>query len=289
MTKQFNELRFDTKVYTKNTTTRLLVTPEFAGELMTLNDGNRPIREVKVREYAELMTANKWLDDGTPLIISKTGKLLSAQHRLLAIIKSGKSYNFDIKTGIGDECYATIDTNINRNSSDTAHHLGYKNSNNVAYIARFMIAMGNTKSGQQYKIRDSVSNVEVTEWLEKKAKNDLLQQCIDDSRKMQKSFKVIPSTFISALLYYLAGYNKEEAWKFMNIICTGENCSSTYNSPIYVLRQKLININATNGMQIEQYHRLALFIKAWNLYLRGSKCKKIVFLEGEEYPTPLRG
>lgn len=70
------------------------VSPEVAQKLLSNNPENRPIEEDRVREYADKMRRGEWkekMHGGSPLIVMKEGELINGQHRLMAVVKYGKS------------------------------------------------------------------------------------------------------------------------------------------------------------------------------------------------------
>jgi hypothetical protein len=84
-----------------------LVTPEKAAEYLQKNKVNRDIRKAHVAEIADLISREKWQLNHQGIAFNKNGDLLDGQHRLLAIIKSGKTVplritrNLDIDQPMG--------------------------------------------------------------------------------------------------------------------------------------------------------------------------------------------
>ena len=75
------------------------VTPEMAKAWLLKNPENRPIEEDRVREYADKMHRGEWkekMHGGSPLIVMKEGELINGQHRLMAVVKYGKSVRMQV-------------------------------------------------------------------------------------------------------------------------------------------------------------------------------------------------
>lgn len=75
------------------------VTPEMAKAWLLNNPENRPIEEGRVREYADKMRRGEWkekMPGGAPLIVMKEGELINGQHRLMAVVKYGKSVRMQV-------------------------------------------------------------------------------------------------------------------------------------------------------------------------------------------------
>ena len=75
------------------------VSPEVAQKLLSNNHENRPIEEDRVREYAEKMQHGEWkekMPGASPLIVMKEGELINGQHRLMAVLRYGKSVRMQV-------------------------------------------------------------------------------------------------------------------------------------------------------------------------------------------------
>lgn len=75
------------------------VTPEMAKAWLLKNPENRPIEEDRVSEYADKMRRGEWkekMHGGSPLIVMKEGELINGQHRLMAVVKYGKSVRMQV-------------------------------------------------------------------------------------------------------------------------------------------------------------------------------------------------
>jgi len=71
---------------------RILITPALAKHFLEKNVSNyRTKQETIVTKYSKDMENDLWETNGSPIVFSKEGILLDGQHRLNAIVKSGKS------------------------------------------------------------------------------------------------------------------------------------------------------------------------------------------------------
>jgi hypothetical protein len=288
MSRQLSQLLYETNNFKKEQSLPFDVNPEFAAELLNYNVDNRRIREIKVNIYANKMSQGAWVNDGTPLVFTKSGKIISAQHRLLAVIKSGTTQRFRIQTGVPEEAFNTIDTNETRNGSDVAGHLGYKNQHAVSTIARFMVSVEGAKANTPLRtFGNRVDNSQLSDWLKNKCNDELMIDCVNDGQKFRRKFQSLSGTFVCSILYYFSQFNKDAAWDFVQMLCTGEGCSSTKNSAVYLLRQRLINVKAMNGLQMRREQKLFLFIKAFNLFVKRREVKKLSLSVEDEYIRPI--
>ena len=73
------------------------VTPEMAARWLADNPHNRPIRKERVDELCEKIRSGKWKLN-PPIEVFDTGRLWNGQHRLSAIVKTGRSVKMKVRT-----------------------------------------------------------------------------------------------------------------------------------------------------------------------------------------------
>ena len=67
--------------------------------MLELNVCNRNVRESRVCEYANEMSAGRWRLTGQGIIILEDGTVGDGQHRLYAIVKSGATVQMPVARG----------------------------------------------------------------------------------------------------------------------------------------------------------------------------------------------
>lgn len=121
------------------TTEILTITPDLAKGILANNKGNRKLNDNHVNFLTGQMLAGKWLFTGDPIKISHEKRLLDGQHRLQAVVKSGKSQDFLIAKDLDDEIFNVLDTGKVRTAADVLSTQSIKNPNESAAIAKFVI------------------------------------------------------------------------------------------------------------------------------------------------------
>jgi hypothetical protein len=95
------------------------VTPEIArGLLESANYDNRKVKPVVVSKYAKTMSDGDWKFSPETISISKSGRLLNGQHRMLAVIASGVTCRFLFATGFDDDVFSVLDRGAVRTNAD---------------------------------------------------------------------------------------------------------------------------------------------------------------------------
>lgn len=97
---------------------RMVITPEKAAEMLTWNNHNRPMYPSTYDNYARLMREDAWHDTGTPLVFDPRG-LADGQHRLKAIVLSGKTYMFTIFVTSDEDIHMYLDSGLKRSNLDS--------------------------------------------------------------------------------------------------------------------------------------------------------------------------
>ena len=97
------------------------VTPALAEQWLARNDGNRNVRGNVVRRYVRDMEAGRWLLSPQPIVIASDGRLLDGQHRLHAVVESGKTVPMYVARGADKTVMAVIDNGEARSLSDALH------------------------------------------------------------------------------------------------------------------------------------------------------------------------
>jgi len=97
---------------------RLHIDPTDAKSLLERNTGNRKLRESVVNYYAKEMRNDEWVDNGDPIRISKSGRLLNGQHRLSALVKAGVTLPFHFLSNLSEESFEQMDNGAKRTLQD---------------------------------------------------------------------------------------------------------------------------------------------------------------------------
>ena len=100
---------------------RIEVTPEIAREFLKGNTDNRAIRKTRVEMYSREMAKGMWRETGEMILVTGDGRILSGQHRLHAVVKSGATVAMWFSLEEPEETYLVCDGGISRTHGD---HLG---------------------------------------------------------------------------------------------------------------------------------------------------------------------
>jgi len=99
---------------------------------------NRNLSPKTVTAYARDMKKGAWRFDGTPIRFNRSGNLIDGQHRLSAIIESGKTQKMVVMWNLANETQDVMDSGRSRNIGDTLKLHGYKNWTALGSSARML-------------------------------------------------------------------------------------------------------------------------------------------------------
>lgn len=95
-----------------------VITPEYADRLLEKNTSNRNLRRDHVTNLARDMAEGAWRLNNDAICIANDGTLLNGQHRLNAIIKSGKPIKMLVAEGFSPDTYKVLDGGAKRSVAD---------------------------------------------------------------------------------------------------------------------------------------------------------------------------
>lgn len=244
------------------------VTPEMAQHwLKQCNVINfRSINKVRVSRYADEMSRNCWDENGVPIIFNGEQQLLDGQHRLAAVVKSGRTVRMLVVTGVKSGC-KTIDRGMGRTIGQWCKSEGIANGNAVASITR-MVGLHDKNKWSSVNYKDGWGDSEIFEYIEEN--NESLVEC---ARMASNAKSIIAKSILGAILHVGCNrgnpYEYQEAVWFVHKLKTGESLQGT--DPVFHLRNRLIS--ATHKSGCSALMKRALATLAWNKTIQGEATK----------------
>lgn len=244
------------------------VTPELAEHwLKQCNTINfRSISKERVNRYADEMSRDCWDENGVPIIFNAEQQLLDGQHRLSAVVKSGKTIKMLVVTGVQSGC-KTIDRGMGRTIGQWCKSEGITNGNAVASITR-MVGLHDKNRWSSVNYKDGWGDSEVFEYIEENSES--LSEC---ARMASTAKSIIAKSILGTILHVGCNrgnpYDYEEAVWFVEKLKTGESLRGT--DPVFHLRNRLVS--ATHKSSCSALMKRALTTLAWNKTIQGETTK----------------
>lgn len=249
----------------------VLLDSDFAELLLEKNRSNRKLRLPTVEKYARLMAEGHWILNNDAIVVSYTDELLNGQHRLRAVVKSGRAVPMLILWNADPAAFEMMDRALPRSVGDALAQLGHVNTATLASALRVY------------------SHLESGDWdtlpLEPRAAVELLGRLPNFTAAFigSKAARGVMTPGLGMALYYIFHkLDPLDAEGFFGRVGTGAEL--TLDSPIYRLRERL---RRTRGVQLSRRIEAALTIKAWNAWRRNRPLQALGWREDEAFPKPL--
>lgn len=263
---------------------KTLITPAKAKELLEANIENRKIRHGRIIQLANDIIEGRWMEDTAETIkIAKTGRILDGQHRLHAIVKANKPIYCHIATNLDESVFKVIDTGAVRSATDIFKIDKIKNDKQLPSIIAFYNVLQAEKRRKSIHINDKPTNAML---LEQYYENENFWQLIvRNAQSWYIAFaKILSPSIIGGFYAHLYKIDSEKAYSFMNQLATGLNIE---NDVVAMLRTKLMQ-DKISMRKMPQEIKIALIIKAWNVYITKQTIKQLKFnIDMEEYPVAI--
>jgi hypothetical protein len=94
------------------------ITPRQAEEFLRLNSSNRPIRPSWVKRLTAIIERGEWMLTHQGIAITKENQLLDGQHRLKAIVASGKTVMMNVSFDCDPLSFSVLDGGVKRSLGD---------------------------------------------------------------------------------------------------------------------------------------------------------------------------
>lgn len=261
------------------------VTPERAQQLLEQNKNNRRVSAKNLEKVEAIMSRGEWRLNGEAIKISTNGRILDGQHRLMASVNTGTTFQTLIVYGLTDETQETMDSGKSRTLSDILSLRGYKSTHSLAAIVTAIIR------SEIYGIKAAVSSGTAA----RPVTNQQAIRRIETEPTVVDLFNHVNGVTrvglqgkIAGMLYYkFSEIDSDDAQFFFERLASGAGLER--NHPILVLRALLLRIKAEKGAANSTYVT-AVTIKAWNKFRAGEECGQLKFRVGganpESFPEP---
>ena len=250
---------------------QILMTPEYAKELLKKNSSNRKIRRSLVVKIRQDIEDQRWHLTHQPIAIDHAGCILDGQHRLTAIVEAGKSVPLMLATDCNQETMIAIDTGNTRSVGDILTISGTKNAALKAAIVKLYRSYYDHPN-LLWSGRNVYSVQAIDEEISKIKDFDFYLYL---AKKASRDFNQLIASALAAFMLVAVdcGYPVETIEEFVYQLSTGQGTSP--GDPVYAYRQYLINSTKNKYIQSKRTQRLiADFIKVFNSHISNSEVRK---------------
>lgn len=258
------------------------ITPEVAERWMKMDKpGNRPIRQRAVDEYSRDMESDRWDLPVAAIAFDDTGHLTNGRHRLLAIMKSGKTVPSIVL--IGKNTVVDIDSGISRSAGDFFHLMGVSAGNRMAASARWVAFWEINRLASKLTIKWSTAELWAV-W----DRHPKLQESAAFIMGFENSSltRIGRVSLLIAFHYLYAMHDRVTADLYFDGLITADNIRKT--DPVALVRNKFLDARAEERhRRINDRHWAMMLTKGWNATVQGRAIKALRVGPDEKFP-PIR-
>lgn len=251
------------------------ITPKIAAEMLQFNGINRPISPRIVQEYASYIQDGLWALNGESIKLADDSTLLDGQHRLNAVIASGKSITTYVQFGISKDVFSTIDQGKGRTLADLLYLQDIKYRCAIAAVVSFIYQYDNDLlKTVMRKGRSRISKKLLVEfYLEHKEEINFALNTIVE---IHSDFKKLPaSPALLAFCFYVFNRNKtHDAKTFFLKVILGENLKKSDIE--YKLREKLLE-NKVSMLKRSSNALIELIFRAWHHHVNNMPVNRLMW------------
>lgn len=272
---------YNVSVYLRN------VTPKFASEILAkFNTKNRKVLPSHVAALANNMINGTWRFNGDTIRFDANGTLIDGQHRLMAIVKSGKTIPCLFVVGLDPDTIKCVDIAIKpRNLKNLLEMDFVKDAGliSASIRRRFVIAAGSVGvtsiqkspggnvSGLGSTVIDRVATIE-EQYSFYYEHESVINELVSLGRTLYKRCQLLGASDIGGVAIHLVVdlcYNYERVKDFFEAILQGSPIQYLNSIHLMLVRDKT-SVKKMTGM-----YRQSLIAKVWNYFAKGKEVKYV--------------
>jgi hypothetical protein len=240
---------------------KVRVTPALATALLETNTHNRKQHKRNLIKIRNALVRGQWKHTGQPIIVSIGGVLMDGQHRLIEIELQCVSAIVDIRFGITDDAFDSIDVGDVRTVADV---LGIDGNVNATSLAATMRLIWSVEHGR-LTIDSVIGNDHFSNADAREASNarENIADCVLIGMKCQRDFGVTVAGFAAAAYFIQKEWGFEKTKKFFEDLSEG---SFIGGGAIMRFRDRLLRKAYSTSITL-----CANTIVSFNGYMKGRK------------------
>lgn len=242
------------------------VTPAMAETWLTTMGPNRRLNEANVARLEVDMSKGNWFDNGDPIRFDRKGRLRDGQHRLQALVRSGKTYSFHLIRNLDEKALQIVDTGKQRSFGDI---LSMREGANAVSPTLARKIAATAKMVWHYENGSILSSGQAVSHPE-------LEATLRRHRDLPKAVEEVAAGVVQphallAFVYTLASeIAPRKARQWLTQVQEGENLRK--GMPTYELRAILLGQRGTGAkQQLRGPYLAALIVQSFNAFNRGDK------------------
>tara|TARA_R100000734_G_scaffold18786_2_gene16544 strand:- start:26 stop:859 length:834 start_codon:yes stop_codon:yes gene_type:complete len=250
------------------------ITPDFAIDVLTTkNINNRSIKPANLNRLITAIDNGQWVVTHQGIAFDDNGYLLDGQHRLEAIVKTGKTLPMMVTRNISAKIFNCIDTGTARSAADSLFIEGCTQPSRVAAGIKVYILYQRYPKGNW----SNVINPTHLEIFDNYIKNkEIWDFIVKEINVCHKKFHFFTLSVAIAMYKLIKDNNYDEkiCEKFWKQISEGANLE--IDNPILSFRHQMMSKGFRQRGSSSQRYLLNAFIRLFNFWIDDIKKTRFV-------------
>lgn len=258
-------------LYPKIITKIIDVSPKVAEEFLKFNTMNRLLTKSHINHLAQIMKQGDWELTGENIIIAPDGTLLNGQHRLYAIIKSGKTVQICFIFGIDKKAFSAMDTGKIRNATDVISIEGFikDEAQILSSLIKLDVTLRNTGNIFYNNLNSSMVNPKSIQ--RELNDNPIYIDSADFISKYPKKTRIIGGGHLAFLHYRFCQIDPIFSPEWLHGLIKGVGLEEN-DYRLWIRNRLWRNQNSTTKLNV--YQKDYLVIRAWYWAVKGRNVKR---------------
>ena len=272
---------------------RMYVTPGIARFWLGFNGSNVEPSYERIETYCQDMEAGRWVDSRTPICFRENGDLCNGQHRLLMHHYTDTGFEYQVELDVTEEEEAAMDIGRKRNIANFLSRGGkIENHRQVAVTATILWAHDDFampfNGARSFRSRPMAVQGIILPFVQQHP--EIAEAVHMVHNKYKPAARLLKGEGAAAALYVLMSRSpyarsrgdNSKLTQFWSLLSSGQMLQE--GSPIYALREQLINSTSNPKLKLDVLEVMAKTIKAFNDFVMNRKRKTVVWRKDEDFP-----
>jgi hypothetical protein len=272
---------------------RMYVTPGIARFWLGFNGSNVEPSYERIETYSQEMEAGRWVDSRSPICFRENGDLCNGQHRLLMHHYTDTGFEYQVELDVTEEEEAAMDIGRKRNIANFLSRGGkIENHRQVAVTATILWAHDDFaipfNGARTFRSRPMAVQGVILPFVQQHP--EIAEAVYMVHNKYKPAARLLKGEGAAAALYVLMSRSQSARAKgdnskliqFWSLLSSGQMLQE--GSPIYALREQLINSTSNSKLKLDVLEVMAKTIKAFNDFVVNRKRKTVVWRKDEDFP-----
>jgi len=250
------------------------MTPDKAKKiLVSRNRNNRGIKASNLKKLTRAIENGEWRLTNQGIAFDSHGNLIDGQHRLAAILQTGKTLPILVGTNMDPKIFDCVDTGAARTAGDGLDIAGSSSGKFIAAAIKVYYLYNNYPK-RPWSSTVSPTSAQILQIYEEK--KDLIESLFSVVSKKHSNYKCFPKSIglVFTMICIDAGWSELQMWEFWDAVTLGANLQP--DSAVLSFRNQLSNVEYRKRGSFYQRFILNAFIVCFNKHVQNVPTQRFI-------------